>query len=124
MNALVVEDSPTMRRVVIGVIIKALPQAKVIEASDGKEAWDILKLEEVDIVLSDWIMPLMSGIELIRSIRADLRLKKLPFIMVTTKGMKEDIIQAIRSGVTDYCVKPIKPAVLENKIKNALEKTG
>ncbi|MDC1067553.1 response regulator [Candidatus Kapabacteria bacterium] len=122
MNVLIAEDSPTMRRVVTGIVSQAFPDTEMFEAGDGKVAWDLLKIEEIDLVLSDWLMPEMNGLELIKSIRSNERLKNLPFVMVSTKGMKQDIIEAIRAGVSDYCVKPIQPLILENKIKNALAK--
>lgn len=123
MNILIAEDSPTMRRVVIGIVEKTFPNCVIFEVSDGREALDTLKLEEIDLVLSDWLMPELTGLELIKLMKRNDRLKNIPFVMVSTKGMKYDIIEAIKAGVIDYCVKPIKPPVLQNKIRNAIHKS-
>ncbi len=115
MRFLAVDDSPTMRRIVLNAL-KTLGYTEVIQAEDGKEALDQLKENEVDFVITDWNMPNMSGLELTKAIRSDDNLKHLPILMVTTRGLKEDIIEALKAKVNNYVVKPFTPQVLKEKI--------
>jgi len=115
MRFLAVDDSPTMRRILLNAL-KTLGYTEVIQAEDGKEALDQLKENEVDFVITDWNMPNMSGLELTKAIRSDDNLKHLPILMVTTRGLKEDIIEALKAKVNNYVVKPFTPPVLKEKI--------
>ncbi|MGI6369898.1 MAG: response regulator [Ignavibacteria bacterium] len=116
MRFLVVDDSPTMRRIVINAL-KTFGYLDVVEAGDGREGFEkLLSGEEVDFVITDWNMPNMSGLELTRAIRSHDSFKHLPIIMVTTRGLKQDIIEALKARVNNYIVKPFTPAVLKEKL--------
>ncbi len=122
MKILIVEDSIAMRRVIRNTISRFYPDTTYEEAQNGTEALDILKLEPIDFVITDWIMPVFDGIELTKEIRETLENKTLPILMITTKGSKADIIEAIQAGVNDYLVKPLSPNILEAKLKVLVEK--
>jgi two-component system chemotaxis response regulator CheY len=115
MKILVVDDMSTMRRIVKN-IMKQLGYANVDEAENGKDALDKLKAESFGFVISDWNMPVMTGIELLRAIRADEKLKALPVLMVTAEAQKENLVEAIQAGVSNYIVKPFTAEVLQEKM--------
>ena len=119
MNLLIVEDSPTMRRV-IGNTVKKFMECDVTEAEHGIDALQVLKNKDIDLILLDWMMPVMDGIEFITALRKMKKFKHHPVLMITTKASKKEIILAISSGVNDFAVKPINAPVLEAKIKNVL----
>jgi len=122
MRFLVVDDSPTMRRIVINAL-KTFGYTEIIEAGDGQEGIDKLNSgETVDFVITDWNMPNMTGLDLTKAIRADDKLKHLPILMVTTRGLKTDIIEALKAKVNNYVVKPFTPAVLKEKMDAILNK--
>ena len=113
---LVVDDSVTMRRIVVNTL-KTLGYNQYVEAEDGKDAMAKLNTDMgINFVITDWNMPVMSGLELTQAIRADDRTKGLPILMVTTRGVKEDIVQALQAKVSNYVVKPFTPQVLKDKI--------
>ncbi len=113
---LVVDDFSTMRRIVRN-LLKELGFANVQEAEDGVDALNKLRGEQFDFVVSDWNMPNMTGIELLRAIRADANLKHLPVLMVTAEAKKENIIEAAQAGASGYVVKPFTAATLDEKLK-------
>jgi two-component system, chemotaxis family, chemotaxis protein CheY len=113
---LVVDDFSTMRRIVRN-LLKELGFANVQEAEDGVDALNKLRGEKFDFVVSDWNMPNMTGIELLRAIRADAGLKHLPVLMVTAEAKKENIIEAAQAGASGYVVKPFTAATLDEKLK-------
>ena len=113
--ALVVDDFSTMRRI-IRKILKDLQFQDVLEAENGAEALKLLASNKVDVIVSDWNMPTMTGLELLKKVRADERLKGLPFLLVTAESQKENIIEAIQAKVSNYVVKPFSPAVLAEKL--------
>jgi two-component system chemotaxis response regulator CheY len=113
---LVVDDFSTMRRIVRN-LLKELGFANVQEAEDGVDALNKLRNEQFDFVVTDWNMPNMTGIELLRVIRADSGLKHLPVLMVTAEAKKENIIEAAKSGASGYIVKPFTAATLDEKLK-------
>ncbi|MFH0934136.1 MAG: chemotaxis response regulator CheY [Pseudomonadota bacterium] len=113
---LVVDDFSTMRRIVRN-LLKELGFANVQEAEDGVDALNKLRGETFDFVVSDWNMPNMTGIELLRAIRADAGLKHLPLLMVTAEAKKENIIEAAQAGASGYIVKPFTAATLDEKLK-------
>jgi two-component system chemotaxis response regulator CheY len=113
---LVVDDFSTMRRIVRN-LLKELGFANVQEAEDGVDALNKLRGESFDFVVSDWNMPNMTGIELLREIRADASLKHLPVLMVTAEAKKENIIMAAQAGASGYVVKPFTAATLDEKLK-------
>jgi len=113
---LVVDDFSTMRRIVRN-LLKELGFSNVQEAEDGVEALNKLRGDQFDFVVSDWNMPNMTGIELLRAIRADASLKHLPVLMVTAEAKKENIIEAAQAGASGYVVKPFTAATLDEKLK-------
>jgi len=116
MTVLVVDDFATMRRIVKGVL-KDLGFKNVIEAENGKAALSELKKEEIGLIISDWNMPEMTGIDLLKAVRAHDQYKELPFIMVTAEGQKDNVIEAVKAGVTNYIVKPFTPETLRQKLE-------
>jgi two-component system chemotaxis response regulator CheY len=121
MKFLVVDDFSTMRRIVRN-LLKELGFTNVDEAEDGVVALQKLKSEQFDFVVSDWNMPNMTGIDLLKSIRADAALKHLPVLMVTAEAKKENIIEAAKAGANGYVVKPFTAATLDEKL-NKIFKT-
>jgi two-component system chemotaxis response regulator CheY len=119
MKFLVVDDSPTMRRIVLNAL-KSFGWTENFEAADGQEALTALNENQVDFVITDWNMPVMTGLELTKAIRSDQKLKGLPILMVTTRGLKADIIEALKARVNNYVVKPFTPPVLKEKIETIL----
>jgi len=112
---LVVDDMSTMRRIVKN-IMKQLGFANVEEAENGQDALDKLRAESYGFVISDWNMPVMTGIDLLRAIRADDKLKAIPVLMVTAEAQKENLLEAIQAGVSNYIVKPFTAEVLQEKM--------
>jgi len=122
MKFLVVDDSPTMRRIVINAL-KQFGYDNVVEAGDGIEALDVLKKESnVEFIITDWNMPNMTGLELTQTVRASTEFANLPILMVTTRGLKQDIVDALKARVNNYVVKPFTPQVLKEKIDAILNK--
>ena len=120
MKMLVVDDSPTMRRIVVQML-KRIGYSHVVEAGDGKEALNRLKTEgDFEMLLTDWNMPVMSGLELTQAVRGDAQLAGLPILMVTTRNMKQDIIIAMRAGVNNYVTKPFDPKTIKEKIDKVI----
>jgi two-component system chemotaxis response regulator CheY len=117
---LIVDDSLTMRRIVINSL-KNLGYDQFVEACDGKDAYDkLLNDNSVNFVITDWNMPVFSGLELTKAIRGHNDVKNIPILMVTTRGIKEDIIEALQAKVNNYIVKPFTPNVLREKIDQIL----
>ena len=115
LTVLVVDDFLTMRRIV-RKILRDLDFQNIIEAEDGSAALDILKTTKVDLVVSDWNMPRMTGLELLKHVRGDDRIKDTPFLMVTAEAQKENIVEAVKARVSNYIVKPFTAAILEEKL--------
>jgi two-component system chemotaxis response regulator CheY len=116
MRVMIVDDFATMRRIVRNILAQ-LGFKSFIEADDGSVAWEILQKEQVDFVVSDWNMPNMTGIELLKKVRADERFKDLPFLMVTAEAQKDNIVEAVKARVSNYIVKPFTPETLSEKIE-------
>jgi two-component system chemotaxis response regulator CheY len=121
MKFLVVDDFSTMRRIVRN-LLKELGYSNVDEAEDGAMALSKLKNEQFDFVISDWNMPVMNGLDMLKSIRADANLAKLPVLMVTAEAKKENIIAAAQAGANGYVVKPFTAATLDEKLAKIFEK--
>lgn len=119
LKILAVDDSPTMRRIIVNTLKRAGFE-NVIEASDGKDALAKLKVETVNFVITDWNMPEMDGLALVSNIRSDDKLKELPILMITTRSVKDDIVEALKAGVNNYIVKPFTPDTLKAKINEIL----
>ena len=120
MRILVVDDFSTMRRIIRN-LLKEIGFANSDEADDGVRALQKLGLEKFDLVVSDWNMPNMTGIDLLRAIRADAKLKDIPVLMVTAEARKENIIEAAEAGASGYIVKPFTAATLDEKLKKILK---
>lgn len=112
---MVVDDSASTRRITIR-FLKLIGYEVIFEAADGKEGLKKLKSKDIDLVITDWNMPNMNGLEFVKAIRADEKLKKIPVLMVTTRGLKEDVINAIKVGANNYIVKPFTQDILNQKI--------
>ncbi len=121
MSILVVDDFATMRRIIRGVL-KQLGFTNIEEAEDGAVALSKLKKGEFKFIISDWNMPNMQGIDLLKAVRADEKLKALPFLMVTAEAKKEEVIAAVQAGVSNYVIKPFTPDALESKITDIFAK--
>ena len=118
---LVVDDFPTMRRIIKN-LLKDLGFENVDEAEDGLMGLEKLRNNNFDLVVSDWNMPNMDGLAMLKVIRADANLSKLPVLMVTAEAKKENIIAAAQAGASGYVVKPFTAAVLEEKLNKIFEK--
>lgn len=120
MKFLVVDDSPTMRRIVANSL-QTLGVNNIVEAEDGKDALAKLDAETFDFIITDWNMPNMNGLELTKFIRGDTgRYGEIPILMVTTRGLKQDVIEALQAKVNNYVIKPFTPPVLKEKIDAVL----
>jgi len=113
---LVVDDSVTMRRIIENSL-KHLGYNHVFIATDGTEAIKLMKLNpEINFIITDWNMPFMDGISLVKYIRGQEKLKDIPVLMITTRGVKDEIITAMQAGVNNYIVKPFDQKTLKDKI--------
>ena len=118
---LVVDDFATMRKVIRN-LLKQVGYENIVEAEDGVLALRVLKSQKIDLVISDWNMPNMTGLELLKAVRADEDLKTTPFLMVTAEALQDNVIAAVKAGVSNYIVKPFTAEVLNEKITKILEK--
>ncbi len=123
MKILIVDDFSTMRRIIKN-LLRDLGFNNTHEADDGNTALPMLQGSEFDFVVTDWNMPGMQGIDLLRAIRADDKLKHLPVLMVTAEAKKEQIIAAAQAGVNGYIVKPFTAATLKEKLDKIFERIG
>ncbi|WAW09512.1 chemotaxis response regulator CheY [Oxalobacter vibrioformis] len=121
MKFLVVDDFSTMRRIVRN-LLKELGYTNVDEAEDGVQALNKLRSDKFDFVVSDWNMPNMDGLAMLKQIRTDDALKHLPVLMVTAEAKKENIIEAAKAGASGYVVKPFTAATLDEKLGKIFEK--
>ncbi len=121
MKILVVDDFSTMRRIVKNVL-KQLGYDNVEEAEDGAQAFSKLKTGGFGFMVSDWNMPNMDGLDLLKSVRADAELKDLPILMVTAEAEKEKVVTAIKAGVNNYIVKPFTAEVFSEKMEKIFER--
>jgi two-component system chemotaxis response regulator CheY len=116
LKLLVVDDSSTMRRIIKNTLAR-LGYNDVLEGGDGVEGWNALDANpDIEMLITDWNMPEMNGLELVKKVRADARFKDMPIIMVTTEGGKAEVITALKAGVNNYIVKPFTPQVLKEKL--------
>jgi len=120
LKLLVVDDSSTMRRIIKNTLSR-LGYEDVLEGEDGLQGWSALNENpDVGMLITDWNMPEMNGLELVKKVRADARFADLPIIMVTTEGGKAEVITALKAGVNNYIVKPFTPQVLKEKLAAVL----
>lgn len=115
MRVLVVDDFSTMRKIVKN-ILRQLGFNNIVEADDGSTAWEVLNKDNIDFIVSDWNMPIMSGIDLLRKVRASEEYADIPFLMVTAEAQQENIIEAVQAKVSNYIVKPFTPETMGQKI--------
>ena len=123
LKILAVDDSPTMRRIIVNTLKRA-GYENVTEASDGKDALAKMKVEQFNFVITDWNMPEMDGLTFVSQIRSLDEFKDMPILMVTTRSVKDDIIEAMKAGVNNYIVKPFTPETLSEKIGQVLKSVG
>jgi two-component system chemotaxis response regulator CheY len=123
MKILVVDDFTTMRKVVRN-LLKQGGYENVVEAEDGVAALKVIKSQKIDFIISDWNMPNMTGIELLKAVRADAEISATPFLMVTAEALQDNVIAAVKAGVSNYIVKPFTAEVLSEKITKITEKMG
>ena len=119
MNVLVVDDYKTMVRI-IGNLLKQLGFTNIHDADDGGKALNKLRCGNFGLVISDWNMEPMSGLDLLKQVRADAKLKTLPFLMVTAESKTENVIAAKEAGVNNYIVKPFNAEILKSKLQAVL----
>ena len=120
---LVVDDFATMRKVLRN-LLKQGGYENIVEAADGIAALQIIKNEKIDFIISDWNMPNMSGLDLLKTVRADKELSDTPFLMVTAETLPERVISAVKAGASSYITKPFTADVLNEKIAKIMEKMG
>jgi two-component system chemotaxis response regulator CheY len=116
LKILVVDDSATMRRIVLNAL-KEAGYTDIIEAFDGKDALEKLMTDKIDFIITDWNMPNMSGLEFTRAVRSEADIQNIPILMITTRGVKQDIVEALQARVNNYIVKPFTPQLLKEKIE-------
>ena len=116
MNVLIVDDFATMRRILRN-ILKQLGFTNLVEADDGTTALEVLEKQKIDLIISDWNMPKMTGLELLKAVRSNKKLKGLPFLMVTAEAQKKNVIDAVQAGVTNYIVKPFTADQILEKLE-------
>jgi two-component system chemotaxis response regulator CheY len=123
MKVLVVDDFSTMRRIIKN-LLRDLGFTNIHEADDGSTAWPMLQGGDFDFVVTDWNMPGMQGIDLLKNIRADASLAHIPVLLVTAEAKKEQIVMAAQAGVNGYIVKPFTAATLKGKLDKIFERLG
>jgi two-component system, chemotaxis family, chemotaxis protein CheY len=121
MKVLVVDDFATMRKIVRN-ILKQIGFENITEAEDGNAALRVIKSESIGLVVTDWNMPNMTGLDLLREIRKDPQTADTPVLMVTAEGLKENVMEAVKAGVNNYVVKPFTAEVLQEKLEHIFKK--
>ncbi len=120
MKILVVDDSSTMRRIIKNTL-NHLGYKDLLEAEDGALAWETMTQNaDIGVLITDWNMPNMNGLELVKKVRAEQKYADVPIIMVTTEGGKIEVITALKAGVNNYIVKPFTPQILKEKLEAVL----
>jgi two-component system chemotaxis response regulator CheY len=124
MKILIVDDFPTMRRIIRN-LLNELGFQNIVEAEDGQAALSVLKgQKDIDYLITDWNMPNMAGIDLLRAVRADPALASLPVLLVTAEAKREQIVQAAEAGVNGYIIKPFTAQTLREKIEKTLQRVN
>jgi two-component system chemotaxis response regulator CheY len=123
MNILVVDDFATMRKVLRN-LLKHGGHENVVEAEDGVAALQIIKTQKIDFIISDWHMPNMTGLDLLKSVRADKEVSHTPFLMVTAETVPDSIMSALNAGVSSYIVKPFTAEILSERMAKVMEMKG
>jgi two-component system, chemotaxis family, chemotaxis protein CheY len=118
---LIADDFATMRKVIRN-LLKQIGYENIVEAEDGVSALRLLKSQKIDFVVSDWNMPNMTGLDLLKAVRGDSELNTIPFLMVTAEALQDNVVAAVRAGVSNYIVKPFTAETLNAKIEKIMEK--
>ncbi len=121
MKIMVVDDFATMRRILKN-ILKQLGFKDIIEADDGSTALEELKKNNIDLIISDWNMPKMSGIDFLKEVRSNSDFKDIPFLMVTAEAQKNNVVEAVKAGVSNYVVKPFTAEQISDKLEMIFSK--
>lgn len=122
-KVMVVDDSATMRRIIINVLVQiGIDSDNIFDACDGMDALGKLKSTTVDLILTDWNMPKMNGLNLVKNLRALPKYKKTPIMMITTEGGKSEVLEALKAGINNYIVKPFNAPTLKEKLNPMLKK--
>jgi two-component system chemotaxis response regulator CheY len=121
MEILIVDDFSTMRKIVKNTL-KQIGFTNILEADDGTTALEALKEKKVDLIISDWNMPKMTGLDLLKTIRGEESTKDIPFVMVTAEAQKQNVIKAVQAGASDYVVKPFTANTVKEKLAKVLDK--
>ena len=119
MKVLVVDDFARMRRIV-KKLLKQIGFTKIVEADDGTTALAVIKKQEIGLILADWNMPKMSGLELLKAVRSDESIENTPFVMVTAEAQKSAVLEAVQAGVSNYIVKPLTGDVIKEMLTEIL----
>ncbi|MHC1480528.1 chemotaxis response regulator CheY [Frateuria aurantia] len=123
LKILIVDDFSTMRRIIRNLLLElGYTNNTIQEADDGSTALPILRSQHFDLLITDWNMPIMTGIDLLREVRADPALKTLPVLMVTAENSREQIIDAAKAGVNGYVIKPFTATTLKEKLDKIFER--
>ncbi|MBU1170075.1 MAG: chemotaxis response regulator CheY [Proteobacteria bacterium] len=120
LKILVVDDFATMRRIMKN-ILKQLGYTNISEADDGTTALEEMKKTTYDLIISDWNMPKMTGLDLLKTVRSDPVYKEVPFLMVTAEAQKQNVIEAVQAGVSNYVVKPFTAEAIAEKLDKILD---
>ncbi len=123
MRFLVVDDSATMRRIIVNSLDR-VGYSDVVEADDGQAALARFGEGGIGFIITDWNMPNMSGLEFARAVRSETDIESIPILMVTTRGVKQDIIEALQARVNNYIIKPFTPQLLKEKIEQTIALAG
>ena len=121
MKILIVDDFSTMRRIIKNLLVE-LGFSNIVEADDGKTALPIVQAGGIDFLVTDWNMPGMTGLDLLKNVRADEATKDMPILMVTAEAKKEQIVEAAQSGVNGYIIKPFTAKTLKEKVDKIFER--
>ncbi len=119
-KVLIVDDFATMRRILKN-ILKQLGFKNLLEADDGTTALESLERNDIDLIISDWNMPKMTGLELLKAVRVSQKYAKVPFLMVTAEAQKQNVIEAVQAGVSNYVVKPFTAEAISEKLERILK---
>ncbi len=123
MKILIVDDSSTMRRIIGNVVMQlGIDKEDFDEAEDGVKAWNKLATKQYDVILTDWNMPNMNGLDLVKKVRKEGNHQSTPIIMITTEGGKGEVITALKAGVNNYIVKPFNAEILKEKLDGVFKK--
>lgn len=120
LHVLLVDDIKSMRTMIRGILFN-IGIHKVSDAGDGHEALSVLKQQEIDLIISDWNMPKMDGLELLKTVRADEKYKDIPFLMITAENRKENVVDAIAAGTSEFIAKPFTDGTLREKINKIVK---